>query len=122
MNEFWHFPIMILASFICFFLVLRIVLGEVEFKSKRRLLVFLAVLVILFGMLFGKYGAQLGLKWWIYYPIPMLMNILLPPIVLKMNLRKTLLYLLLSIISAPVIHLIFSLTLGWNEYMPFWQI
>jgi len=118
----WHFPIMILASLLVFFLVIRIVLGKQEFNAKKHLVVVLAVIVVLVGMLFGKYGAHWGLKWWIYYPIPMLMNVLLPPVVLKMNLKRTLLYLVLSFLSAPLIHIVFSITLGWTEYMPFWKI
>jgi len=122
MNTIWHFPIMIFTSFMVFFLVLRVVLGKTEFLNKRRLVLMLSIVVIIIGMCIGKYGANFGLKWWIYYPIPMLMNVMLPPIVLKMNLKKTLLYLGLSIVSAPIIHILFSKFLGWNEYMPFWTV
>jgi len=121
-NTAWHFPIMILASFILFYLVIRIVLGKQEFNEKIKFIFLLSLLVVVIGMLFGKYGAQMGLKWWIYYPVPMLMNVLLPPFILKMNLKKTLLYLFLSFLSAPIIHLLFSFLLGWSEYMPFWDI
>lgn len=118
----WHFPFMILASFVLFYLVIRIVVGKKEFNEKIKSIFILSLLVVVIGMLFGKYGAQMGLKWWIYYPVPMLMNVLLPPIILKMNLRKTTLYLLLSFLSAPIIHVLFSFFLGWSEYMPFWDI
>lgn len=118
----WHFPIMILASFILFFVVIMIVLGKQGFIKKKKRIVVLAIIVIIGGMLFGKYGANWGLKWWIYYPIPMLMNVLLPPVVLKMNIKKTVLYLFLSFLTAPLIHLFFSFFLGWSEYMPFWKI
>jgi len=121
-NTAWHFPVMILASFVIFLLVIRIVLGKEEFKEKKKPIIILALFVVVIGMLFGKYGAQFGLKWWIYYPVPMLMNVFLPPIILKINLRKTLLYLLLSFLSAPIIHGLFSFFLGWTEYMPFWSI
>ena len=122
MNPIWHFPIMIFVSFIVFFMVIRIVVGKTEFYKEKRLISLLAVLVVIVGMLFGKYGANFGLKWWIYYTIPMLMNVLLPPVFLKMNTRKTLLYLGLSFISAPLIHIGFSKILGWTEYMPFWKV
>jgi len=121
-NTAWHFPVMILASYVIFLLVIRIVLGKKEFKEKKKSILILALFVVVIGMLFGKYGAQMGLKWWIYYPVPMLMNVLLPPFILKMNLRKTLLYLFLSFLSAPLIHALFSFFLGWTEYMPFWRI
>ena len=122
MNTAWHFPIMILASLLLFFIVVRIVLGKKEFKEKKKNIILLSLLVVVLGMIFGKYGAQIGLQWWLYYPIPMLVNVLLPPLILKMNRRKTLIYLFLSFVSAPIIHIFFSFSLGWTEYMPFWNI
>ena len=118
----WHFIVMIFASFILFYIVIGIVLGKEKFIKKKYSIILLSILVIVIGMLFGKYGANWGLKWWVYYPIPMLMNVLLPPIVLKMNTKKTILYLFLSFLSAPLIHIFFSLIFGWTEYMPFWNI
>jgi len=113
---------MILFSFLIFLGVIRIVIGREEFREKRRIIICLAIVVVLVGMLFGKYGANWGLAWWIYYPIPLLMNVILPPVILKMNFKRTLIYLVLSFLSAPLIHIFFSLFLGWTEYMPFWKI
>ena len=121
-NTAWHFPIMILASLFLFCFILRIVIGKRAFYDNTKSIISLSLFVVVVGMLFGKYGAQLGLKWWIYYPVPMLMTVLLPPIVLKMDLRKTVFYLFLSFLSAPIIHVLFSFFLGWSEYMPFWEI
>lgn len=117
-----HFPIMIFASFLLFYLVIWIVLGSKVFRKKFRLTFMLSILVVIIGMLFGKYGANWELPWWIYYPIPMLMNVFLPPIILKMDTKKTIFYLILSFLSAPLIHLFFSIFFGWTEYMPFWKI
>ena len=122
MNTAWHFPIMMLASLFGFFIIIYIVVGKSNFNSKIKSIVILSLFVVIIGMLFGKYGAQMGLKWWIYYPLPMLMTVLLPPIVLKMGFRKTMFYLFLSFLSAPIIHVSFSFFLGWSEYMPFWNI
>jgi len=118
----WHFPIMIFVSLIVFLIMIRIVVGKQEYIAKRKLIYSLSIVVVVVGMLFGKYGANWGLKWWIYYPIPLMMNVLLPPILLKMNFRKTLIYLGLSFMSAPLIHILFSTIWGWTEYMPFWDI
>ncbi len=118
----WHFPLMILASLILFYLIIRVVVGKIIFKEKIRSIIVLSLFVVVVGMLFGKYGAQMGLPWWIYYPVPMLMTVLLPPVVLKMNFKRTILYLFLSFLSAPVIHVLFSFFMGWTEYMPFWEI
>ncbi len=122
MNTNWHFPVMIFASLLVFFLILRIILTKKELKTKRIQIAFLSLIVIVLGMLFGKYGATYGLPWWIYYPVPMLATVLLPPIALKLNFKKTIYYLVLSFLSAPFIHLVFSFFFGWTEYMPFWKI
>lgn len=117
-----RFPIMIFFSLLIFLVVIRIVIKRNEFSKKQYLIYLLSIVVVVLGMLFGKYGANMGLKWWIYYPIPMLINVFLPPIALKMNLRKSLFYVLLSFLSAPFIHFFFSFFFNWNEYMPFWRI
>jgi len=82
----------------------------------------LSLVVVVIGMLFGKYGATYGLPWWLYYPVPMLLTVLLPPVILKLNRKKTFLYLVMSFLSAPFIHAFVSFFLGWREYMPFWKL
>ena len=118
----YRFPVMILFSLLIFLLVIRIVIDRNDFIKKRLLIFSLAIIVVVFGMLFGKYGANAGLEWWIYYPVPMLINVFLPPIALKMTLRKSMLYLFLSFLSAPFIHFFFSFFFDWSEYMPFWDL
>ena len=113
---------MIVASLFVFFLIIRIVLTEDIFRKRRNQIFLLALIVVVFGMLFGKYSANYGLPWWLYYPVPMLITVILPPVVLKLNRQKTLLYLALSFLSAPFIHAAFSFFLVWTEYMPFWKV
>lgn len=113
---------MIVASLLIFFFIILIVLSKPDFKAKRKHIILLAFIVVVFGMLFGKYGATYGLPWWLYYPIPMLITVFLPPVILKLNIQKTSIYLVLSFLSAPFIHIVFSFFLGWTEYMPFWKI
>jgi hypothetical protein len=36
-----------------------------------------------------------------------------------MNRRETLLYLILTALQAPLIHIVFSFFIGWKEFMPF---
>ncbi|MDB5207895.1 MAG: hypothetical protein JWR72_2970 [Flavisolibacter sp.] len=122
MDTEWHFPIMIVASLLIFFVIIRLVLSKEDFYLKRKQIILLAIVVVVFGMLFGKYGAIYGLPWWLYYPIPMLATVMLPPVLLKLKTQKTIIYLLLSFLSAPFIHAMFSFLLGWTEYMPFWKI
>lgn len=113
---------MILASLLVFWLLVRLLLPKEQFRAKQLQIGLLALVVVVFGMLFGRYGATAGLPWWVYYPIPMLLTVLLPPLVLRLNRRTTAAYLGLSFLSAPFIHGLFSFFLGWTEYMPFWNI
>ena len=117
-----HFLVMIMTSLMLFMVVVLLVTGSAMFTQRRITILWLGLVVVVGGMLFGRYGAQWGLPWWIYYPVPMLATVLLPPLLLKMNRQKTVIYLILSFLSAPLIHVAFSLLLGWNEYMPFWRI
>lgn len=48
-----------------------------------------------------------------------LVTIALPPAVFRMRARRTALYLALALISAQLIHVVFAVFLGWNEYVPF---
>ena len=95
MNTEWHFPVMILSPILIFFLVLRIILSKKEFIAKRRQIFILTLIVVVLGMLFGKYGATNGLPWWLYYPNPMLLTAIPPPVILKLNTQKTVAYLVL---------------------------
>lgn len=59
------------------------------------------------------------MPWWIYYPVPALATLLLPPFVFKLLGRELAQYLTLAFLSVPAIHVAFAVFLGWNEYMPF---
>lgn len=113
---------MMLASLGVFIGMIRIILGVQKYRIKKHRVHILALVVVAAGMHFGKFGALIGLPWWIYYPIPLFANILLPPLCLRMTRLEIVAYLFLSVLSAPFIHLVFSLLLGWKEYMPFWHI
>jgi hypothetical protein len=116
----WHFPLMVAASLVLFVGMLCLVLGAAIFRQRLSAVVAVSLIVVVFGMLFGKYGATtLGLPWWIYYPVPALVTIVLPPLVFRLSWKRTLGYVLLSALSAPLIHVLFSFFLGWDEYMPF---
>lgn len=122
MRTSWHFPIMILGSLVIFVVLLRFILSKEEFRKNFTKISLLSFIVVVLGMIFGKYGAMAGLPWWIYYPVPLLMTVLLPPVVLKFSPRQTVVYLIFSFLSAPFIHVLFSFFLGWTEYMPFLKI
>jgi len=83
----------------------------------------ITLLIILesFCMILAKYGANMGFPWWIYYPVPMILTLFVPIIYFKMSKKETLKYIILIVISSPLIHVTFSL-FGWNNYMPFIEI
>lgn len=123
MNTEWHFPVMIVASLALFIGLMFVVLGRTAFRRRMPAVLLVSLVVVVGGMLFGKYGATtFQLPWWIYYPVPALVTILLPPFVFRMSVPRTILYLLLSAASAPCIHIMFSFFLGWDEYMPFFRV
>jgi hypothetical protein len=110
---------MIAASLIEFVGLLLLVLGRSDLRRRIKAVIVVSLIVVVAGMLFGKYGLLLSLPWWLYYPLPALVTIALPPLVFKTTWRRTALYLLLASVSAPLIHVLFSFFLGWGEYMPF---
>ena len=118
----FRFLTLIIASIPVFNIVLLVVLGSAEYRDKISTIGALTFLCVVVGMMFGKYGANLGLPWWIYYPVPLLMNVCLPPFLLRMGIKQISVYLVLSLLSAPLIHAVFSFFFGWNEYMPFLEI
>ena len=117
MSTAYRFPIFMLVSLGAVAGILTFVLRNR--KPAQRQLGIVALIVGPGGMLVAKYGASIGAPWWLYYTIPMLLTVALPPIVFRMTRWDIALYLVLAFLSAPAIHVMFSLTLGWREYMPF---
>jgi len=119
MSPIARFIIFILVSMVVFFWLIRFSLRQREIKPETRSLMLVMAIVVVGGMLFAKYGNNMGLPWWIYYTVPALVTLLLPPVVFRMSVSELRLYLILALFSSPVIHVVFSLVLGWKEYMPF---
>lgn len=88
--------------------------------GKVKVIAILTGLAV-FCMLIGKYGATWGFPWWIYYPAPMLIVIIFPLVFFRMNKKEAFKYVLITVVSGPIIHIIFSL-FGWKNYMPFFKI
>jgi hypothetical protein len=118
-TEIFRFSIFVLVALVVFFFILRFVTRN---RIKRPSFVsasVVTVVVVVGGMSFAKFGNNSGLPWWIYYTVPALVTLLLPPIAFKLSGRELWLYLLLAFLSSPLIHILFSFFLGWHEYMPF---
>jgi hypothetical protein len=115
----WHFPVFIAASFAAFLVILRIALAGRRERPLRTTVLSVAGVVVVGGMVFAQIGVALGLPVAVYYGLPAAMAWAFPPIVFRMKGREVARYLPMTMVSAPLIHVLFSFFLGWHEYMPF---
>ena len=114
-----RFYIFILASFVAFFAILRFVMRRRAQGPSALSALGIAAVVVVGGMLFAKATQNAGWPWWIYYTVPALVTLALPPVAFRFGGRELWQYLVLAFLSSPVIHVLFSFFLGWHEYMPF---
>ncbi len=117
MSTTYRFPIFMLVSLFVLAGILTFVLRTRPHNRLRLWLVALAVGPG--GMLVAKYATSIGAPWWLYYTIPVLLTVTLPLAAFRMTRHEAAVYLILTLVSAPAIHVVFALTLGWREYMPF---
>ena len=122
MSEALRFPIFILISLIAFFAILGFVTRERSSRPRLSTLLWIAAVVVVGGMVFAKYGQNAGLHWGVYYTVPALVTLVLPPAVLRFSLAELWRYLILAALSSPIIHVLFSFFLGWHNYMPFIRV
>jgi hypothetical protein len=113
-----RFSVFVAVSFLVFVAVLSFVLRK-RSPLPWPVVLALALVVVVGGMLFARWGQNSGLPWWIYYAVPAVATLLLPPVALRMSRREVATYLPLALLMAPVIHMFFAFVFGWPEYMPF---
>jgi hypothetical protein len=116
-----RFVVFMAAAFLLFMALLQFTVRKRKTKPTLKAVVTISFFVVVLGMLFARYShlAFPRLSWGIYYGIPALITILLPPLWLRMSRYEILQYLPLAWLTAPVIHVLFSLLVGWHDYMPF---
>ena len=91
-------------------------------SARVRLISAVAALISVIGILFAKFGANFGLPWTVYYTVTMLATVFIPPFAFRLGLARSLIYVVLALLSTPLIH-IFSVTaFGWTDYTPFFKI
>ncbi len=117
-----RFAVFVLVSLLVFVAILRFVTRQRAVQPAAIRIAVVAAIVVVVGMLFAKFGNNIGLPWWIYYTLPAVATLLLPPIAFKFARREILQYLILAYLSSPLIHVLFSFFLDWHEYMPFWAV
>ncbi len=117
--EIQRFVVFILVSLFVFYFILRFVTRKRDQRPTAVRVAVISAIVVVGGMVFAKYGHNAGLPWWIYYTLPALATLLLPPFAFRLSGQELWTYLALAFLSSPVIHVFFSFFLGWHEYMPF---
>lgn len=123
MTEAWvRFPVFVLVSYVVFGALLHFVLRRRERGPLIAHILRIGLVVIVGGMVFAKFGQNAGWPWWIYYTVPMLLTVFLPPVYFRMTRREVPEYLVLAFLSAPMIHVAFSFLVGWHDYMPFFRV
>ena len=115
-GRFWVF---VLVSLVAFVAILLFVTRQRVTRPRLAVVLAIAGVVVVGGMVFAKSGNNAGLPWWVYYTVPALVTLVLPPAVLGLYGRELAWYLGLAFLSSPAIHVVFSLLLDWHEYMPF---
>ena len=114
-----RFPVFILVSLVAFLAILRFVTRKRPARPSPATLLGIAIVVVAGGMVFAKVGQNIGWHWSVYYTVPALATLIVPPAVLRFSTTELWHYLVLAAFSSPVIHALFSFLLGWHEYMPF---
>jgi hypothetical protein len=114
-----RFPIFVLVSLVVFIAILRFVTRHRNPRPHSFAVVTVAVLVVVGGMAFAKFGNHAGLPWWIYYTAPALATLIVPVVAFKLSGKALVQYLVLALLSSPAIHVAFSLLFAWHDYMPF---
>lgn len=115
-GRFWVF---VFVSLVAFIAILRFVTRRRVVRPRLVAVLAVAGVVVVGGMLFAKFGNNVGLPWWIYYTVPALVTLAAPPAAFSFSGRELAQYLVLAFLSSPAIHVVFSFLLDWHEYMPF---
>ena len=114
-----RFSVFVAVSLVVFVALLRFVTRHRASRLQPALVGAVAAIVVVGGMVFAKYGNNMGLPWWVYYTAPALATLLVSPIAFRLRAAELGHHLVLAFLSSPAIHVAFSLLLGWHEYMPF---
>jgi hypothetical protein len=116
-----HFFVFMAAGLALFLAVLLWVIRNRAAKPRRWSVAMLAIIVVPVGMTFAWYSHHFlpGLSWAIYYGVPALTTFALAPLWLRMSRHEIARYVPMAVCMAPAIHVVFSLFVGWHDYMPF---
>jgi hypothetical protein len=114
-----RFSVFVAVSLVVFIAILWFVTRHRTARPRMAPVLAVAGIVVVGGMLFAKFGNNAGFPWWIYYPVPALVTLALPPVTFAFSGKELAQYLVLAFLSSPAIHVVFSFLFGWHQYMPF---
>ena len=120
MNQTVRVLVMAAISYIAYLAIVRIAMGS-QYKSKSFQINIIGILAVFGGFILKQYNGTINPPI-IYYILIILLIIFIPPLSLKMKSDQTLKYCAFVIVGILVLHLIFSLFLGWGDIMPFFPI
>jgi hypothetical protein len=121
MDQSFRFIVITAVTYMAFLCVIRLVLGT-QYRNKSFLINIIGMITVYGSFLIARYGNFLKLPAFLYYALPVLITVFLPPLALKMKSDQTLKYLAFSILAVPLIHFVFSFFIGWGEFLPFFKI
>ena len=81
-----HIPVYMLVSTLVLAAVIWICARGKNGTPPRELRILaIAALISVLGIAFAKYGSNFGAPWWIYYTVPMLSTVFIPPFVFRLG-------------------------------------
>jgi hypothetical protein len=81
-----------------------------------------ALLVAVPMVMLGRVGYHFGWPSWVYYPITLPVALLVPKYAFRLRWVEWGIYVVLATVTGAATHVVFSLFLGYGNYMPFWRI
>lgn len=118
MDQALRFQVMAAVTYMIFLCVVRIAMGS-QYKAKSFLVSIIGVFTVFGSFIISRYNVVLKLPDFLCYILVVLLTVFLPPLSLKMKSDQTLKYIAVGFVAIPLLHLLFSLLLGWGEYLPF---
>lgn len=118
----FHFLSMMAVSFLVVALSLELLMLRRAVRPPWPRVAGVAMVVVAGGMAWGRLGAHAGLPWGVYLLPPVAATLLLPPLAFRLSRRETVSWLAVAVASGPLVHVAFSLLLGWGEFIPPWHL
>ena len=87
-TEAMRFWVFVLVSLVAFVAILGFATRHRIERPRNAVIVAVAAVVVVGGMVFAKYGNNAGLPWWIYYTVPAMATLFLPPVVFALRGRE----------------------------------